>query len=114
MNEYQELNRNGKYQTVVRLFNKHELALSMNTTSKYYDKAKQQADYARDNIESIRRSATGERAGESGKEGYSGIVLKRLFDFVKKMLFVIGGFFIFTMVFKNVIILQAKISTLVR
>ena len=50
-----ELNRNGKFQSVIRLYNKYELLLAYNKSSPYLEKVKQQYEYAKDNLESIRK-----------------------------------------------------------
>jgi hypothetical protein len=43
------LNKHGKYNTVIRLFDKHELAYS-STKDAYTERARSQYEFARDNI----------------------------------------------------------------
>ena len=60
----QELNRHGKYHTVIRLYDKNALADFM--TDDYYDKTKSQYDFAKDNIATI-----GGMSSSTGMDGFS-------------------------------------------
>lgn len=62
---FQELNRNSKFQSVVRLYNKHELSLAYNGQNKYYEKVKQQYEYAKENIESLKKATDGSVNGRN-------------------------------------------------
>ena len=56
---FAELNRHGKYNTVIRLYDKHELAFS-STKDTYTDRMQSQYDFARDNLGSLGINLTGE------------------------------------------------------
>ena len=93
---------------MIRLYSKYELSLAYNSTNKYYDRVKQQYDYARDNVDSIKRVAgidtsTG-LGGLSGsdKDTYFHIALGKVFEFIKRLIYLAAAFLIFTMIFKNV------------
>lgn len=60
---FRELNRNGKFQTVVRLYAKYELPYAYNSNHRFYEKVKQQYTYAQENLESIRRAGGWEASG---------------------------------------------------
>lgn len=89
---------------MIRLYNKHELALAYNSNNKYYDKVKQQYDYARENVDSIKRVAGLDTTNPDGSqhETYFTIALSKVFDFVKRLIYLAAAFIIFTMIFKNV------------
>ena len=92
------MNRNGKFQTVARLYAKYELPYAYNSNHRYYEKVKQQYMYAYENLESIRRAAGGESA-ESGTdaEGIRQAIISRLISFAKNLLYLGCAFFIFTL-----------------
>lgn len=46
---FTELNRHGKYNTVIRLYDKHELAFS-STKDPYTDRMQAQYEFAKDNL----------------------------------------------------------------
>lgn len=104
LNWVKELNRNGKYQTVIRLFNKHEIGLSYNSNSKYLEKVRQQYEYAKENVDSLKKVANAEGMnGRATAEGYTNIIISKIFDFTKRLIYLGAAFIIFTLVFKNVI-----------
>ncbi|CDW88406.1 metalloprotease m41 ftsh [Stylonychia lemnae] len=99
---FRELNRNGHYPTVVRLYNKHELSYSISNQVKYFDKIRQQYEYAKENIESLRKnSGSNEFKSLNLKENLQNVFITKFFDFIKKVIFVGVGFFAFTMIFKQ-------------
>jgi hypothetical protein len=51
------LNRNGKFQTVTRLYAKYEILYAYQANNRFYEKVKEQFNYARENLESIRRAS---------------------------------------------------------
>lgn len=69
--------------------------------NKYYDKMKEQYAYARESIESIKKVNNGLDITKP-KETYSTIMVSKLFEFVKRLIYLGALFFIFTMVFRNV------------
>ena len=98
----QELNRNEKFQTVVRLYRKYELPYAYQGNHKFYQKLHEQFNYALENVDSIRR-ATGSSASEEGSSGESvrQAILKHFIKFIKSLLYIGCAFFIFTLIFKN-------------
>ena len=46
----------------MRLYNKHELNLAFNRDSNYYDKVREQYEYAKENLESMKRAVSAEGA----------------------------------------------------
>lgn len=92
---------------MIRLFNKHELSLSYNSHNKYFDKLRQQYDYAKDNVDSIKKVVNSDASsgGKSTAESVTNAIISKLFDFVKRILYLGAAFIIFTMVFRNVRIL---------
>jgi hypothetical protein len=57
------------YITVIRLYNKHELSLGYNGSDKFYDRLKQQYDYAKENLNS-QSKALSRNSAENGVESY--------------------------------------------
>lgn len=87
---------------MVRLYHKNEMSYATNGSTKYYDKVRQQYDYARDNIDSVRRSAGLDSAQKGGGEEFTNIFIAKFFEFLKRLFFLMAGFVIFTMIFKSV------------
>lgn len=86
---------------MTRLYAKYELPYAYQGNNRFYDKAKEQYTYARENMESLRRASGQGAAGEEGEQVRSAIV-KHVIKFIKQLLYLACGFFIFTLVFKNV------------
>ena len=102
------MNRNGKFQTVTRLYAKYELPYAYNTNHRYYEKLKQQYIYAKENLESLKR-ASGDNQGEpSDPENLRNAIISRLIQFVKNLLYLGCAFFIFSVLFKVVSAIRDK------
>ncbi len=52
-------------------------------------------------MDSVRRSAGLEVASKTNNEEYTNIFIGKLFEFVKKLIYLLASFLIFTMVFKS-------------
>lgn len=61
---FTELNKHGKYNTVIRLFDKYELAFS-STKDPYTDRMRSQYEFARDNIGALGISGGDALGGDS-------------------------------------------------
>jgi hypothetical protein len=95
------LNRNGKFQTVTRLYAKYEILYAYQANNRFYDKVKEQFNYARENLESIRR-ASGQAGPEGQDDSIRYAILTHVIRFIKRLLFLGCSFFIFTLIYKTV------------
>lgn len=53
-------------------------------------------------MDSIKRVAGLDPSSSDNKETYASIILSKVFDFVKRLIYLAAAFLIFTMIFKNV------------
>mmetsp|Transcript_45927 Transcript_45927/g.33675 ORF Transcript_45927/g.33675 Transcript_45927/m.33675 type:complete len:140 (-) Transcript_45927:1297-1716(-) len=100
-NYFRELNRHGKYHTVLRLFNKHEMVLSYKRQSPFYEKIMEQVDYARENIESLKKAVDASKKSKAEEDNYTSIIVSKGFDLAKRLLYVAATFLIFSLIFRN-------------
>jgi hypothetical protein len=92
---------------VVRLYHKNEMSYATSGQTKYYDKIRQQYDYARDNIDSLKRSAGLDVTSKGANEDFTNIFIAKFFEFVKRVIYLFAAFLVFTMIFKNVSFLKS-------
>ena len=90
---------------MTRLYAKYEISYAYNSTHRYYDKLKQQYQYARENLESMRRASGDSASGDHEPEGLRQAIISRLIIFAKNLLYLGFAFFIFALIFKNVSVL---------
>ena len=59
-------------------------------------------EYARENVESMKKVVVG--SGEAGgtDDSYTASILSKIFDFIKRLLYLGAAFIIFTMIFRSV------------
>ena len=100
----QELNRHGKYLTVIRLFNKHETEFFKNTKDSFLEKINDQYEYAKDNTESLGKVKSSQSKDARMKGESSTLtqhMINKSFEFVTKIIY-LGAFAIVAMlIFKN-------------
>jgi hypothetical protein len=94
------LNRNGHYQTVIRLYTKNELNYETTFSSKHAEKLRQQYLYALDSVDSLRRSAGG--LGDGSKDSVQNLIAEKSIEFVKKLLYVLLFGIIASLILRNV------------
>jgi len=86
---------------VIRLYQKNEMSYATSGSTKYFDKVRQQYEYARENIDSLRKSAGLEASSKGTTDDLTNIFVAKLFEFVKKLIYLVAAFLIFTMIFKS-------------
>ena len=88
----------------MRLFSKHELALAHGKAKSLFPKVREQFEYARENIESIKRISGLDSSvmDAGGQNSFKTAFISKLFEFVKRLLYMVSAFFIFTIIFRNV------------
>ena len=86
---------------MTRLYAKYELPYAYQGNNRFYDKVKDQFNYARENLESIRK-ASGAASAEGQDESFRSAIVGHVIKFIKSLLYLGCAFFIFTLIFKNV------------
>jgi hypothetical protein len=92
------------------------MSYATSNNAKFYDKIRQQYEYAKENVDSIKRSAGMGVSSANMTESLQNEFLAKCIEFVKKILYLAAAFFVFTLIVKNVsfnhMILESKLFKL--
>jgi hypothetical protein len=101
---FRELNRNQKYQTVLRLYNKYETDYRSSKDARTLEKLESQRAYAQKYIESIELVSKRLRDSESGSsnaESLTNYAINKFPSFCVRLIFMTGLFFTFNYLLKE-------------
>jgi len=100
---FRELNRNQKYQTVLRLYNKYETDYRSSMDARTLEKLENQRSYAQKYMESIEMVSKRLRDSEGGPntESLANYAMNKLPSFCVRLIFMAGLFFTFNYLLKE-------------
>jgi hypothetical protein len=84
---------------VVRLYQKHQMDFLFDSMSTNFEKVHEQYQFAKDNIDSIKKVSPMEGVGANN---YIKAFVTQFFSFLKRLLYLLAAFLVFTLIFNKV------------